>query len=131
MAAGDPARHASGAVDDRCGSFQGLQRHFRTPGRRPGAGRDRHLHLGFGMPGRRLHRALWGRGICCAGAGALVRGGAGDGGDDPAESRVWSQEPEVITVSIGGASLTPAATIDWTELVSAADKALYAAKAGG
>jgi diguanylate cyclase (GGDEF)-like protein len=44
---------------------------------------------------------------------------------------LWSQEPEVITVSIGVASLTPAATIDWTELVSAADKALYAAKAGG
>jgi PleD family two-component response regulator len=44
---------------------------------------------------------------------------------------LWSQEPEVTTVSIGVASLTPTAMIDWAELVGAADKALYAAKAGG
>ncbi|HKS19106.1 MAG TPA: sensor domain-containing diguanylate cyclase [Bradyrhizobium sp.] len=37
----------------------------------------------------------------------------------------------VNTVSIGVASLTPAAGMEWSELVKAADKALYAAKAGG
>jgi len=43
----------------------------------------------------------------------------------------WCEPPEVTTVSIGIASLMPAATIDCTELISAADKALYAAKAQG
>jgi diguanylate cyclase (GGDEF)-like protein len=43
----------------------------------------------------------------------------------------WSEEPTVTTVSIGVASLTPVATMEWSELVSAADKALYAAKANG
>ena len=42
--------------------------------------------------------------------------------------RDWS---EVTTVSIGIASLTPSATMDCSELVKAADKALYAAKANG
>ena len=42
--------------------------------------------------------------------------------------RNWS---EVTTVSIGIASLTPAASMDCSELVKAADKALYAAKANG
>jgi diguanylate cyclase (GGDEF)-like protein len=37
----------------------------------------------------------------------------------------------VVTVSIGVASLTPAATMEWHELLKAADKALYAAKANG
>jgi diguanylate cyclase (GGDEF)-like protein len=40
----------------------------------------------------------------------------------------WSDH---TTVSIGVASLTPTAATDWFELVKAADKALYAAKAGG
>ena len=40
----------------------------------------------------------------------------------------WSDE---TTVSIGVASLTPAATMEWSELLKAADKALYAAKANG
>lgn len=40
----------------------------------------------------------------------------------------WSDH---TTVSIGVASLTPTAAMDWFELVKAADKALYAAKAGG
>ena len=40
----------------------------------------------------------------------------------------WSDH---TTVSIGAASLTPTAATDWYELVKAADKALYAAKAGG
>ena len=44
---------------------------------------------------------------------------------------LWTEEPQVTTVSIGVASLMPAATTDWTELISAADKALYAAKAQG
>lgn len=43
----------------------------------------------------------------------------------------WSEGPTVNTVSIGVASLTPTAGMDWSQLVEAADKALYAAKAGG
>jgi diguanylate cyclase (GGDEF)-like protein len=42
----------------------------------------------------------------------------------------WSEDP-VTTVSIGVASVTPTAAIDWTNLIEAADKALYAAKANG
>ena len=60
---------AGRAADDRCRSLQGLQRHVRPPGRRPGAGRHRHLHLRFGAPRRRLRRALWRRGIRRAAAG--------------------------------------------------------------
>jgi diguanylate cyclase (GGDEF)-like protein len=45
--------------------------------------------------------------------------------------RNWSDGPTVTTVSVGVASLTPSATMDWSELVKAADKALYAAKANG
>jgi diguanylate cyclase (GGDEF)-like protein len=44
---------------------------------------------------------------------------------------LWSDKPEGTTVSIGVASVMPAATADWSDLVSAADKALYAAKAQG
>jgi diguanylate cyclase (GGDEF)-like protein len=44
---------------------------------------------------------------------------------------LWSDEPQGTTVSIGVASMMPAATADWSELVGAADKALYAAKAQG
>ena len=43
----------------------------------------------------------------------------------------WSDGPTVTTVSIGIASLTPAAAMEWSVLVKAADKALYAAKANG
>ncbi|MBR1122843.1 GGDEF domain-containing protein [Bradyrhizobium lablabi] len=43
----------------------------------------------------------------------------------------WSEGPTVNTVSIGIASLTPAPSMDWSLLLEAADKALYAAKAGG
>jgi diguanylate cyclase (GGDEF)-like protein len=43
----------------------------------------------------------------------------------------WSDEPVISTVSIGIASLTPTAAIDWPQFVNAADKALYAAKAAG
>jgi diguanylate cyclase (GGDEF)-like protein len=42
----------------------------------------------------------------------------------------WSDEP-TTTVSAGIASLTPSAATEWSELVMAADKALYAAKANG
>jgi diguanylate cyclase (GGDEF)-like protein len=44
---------------------------------------------------------------------------------------LWSDDPQVTTVSIGAASLKPSATADWPDLVGAADKALYAAKAQG
>jgi diguanylate cyclase (GGDEF)-like protein len=43
----------------------------------------------------------------------------------------WSAGPTVNTVSIGVASLTPVAGLDWSTLIEAADKALYAAKANG
>ena len=43
----------------------------------------------------------------------------------------WSDEPAILTVSVGIASVTPEASLDWTDLVKAADKALYAAKAAG
>lgn len=43
----------------------------------------------------------------------------------------WSEGPTVNTVSIGVASVTPTAGLDWSLMVEAADKALYAAKAGG
>jgi diguanylate cyclase (GGDEF)-like protein len=39
--------------------------------------------------------------------------------------------PAVLTVSIGIASVMPIITMEWTDLVEAADKALYAAKAAG
>jgi diguanylate cyclase (GGDEF)-like protein len=42
-----------------------------------------------------------------------------------------SSEQSVSTVSIGVASLAPVLGMDWTGLVNAADKALYAAKANG
>jgi len=42
-----------------------------------------------------------------------------------------SSEHSTSTVSIGVASLTPVPAMDWTGLVNAADKALYAAKASG
>ncbi|MFG3597513.1 diguanylate cyclase [Bradyrhizobium sp. RDI18] len=43
----------------------------------------------------------------------------------------WAEDPSVTTVSIGVASMTPTAAIDWSYLIEAADKALYAAKANG
>ena len=43
----------------------------------------------------------------------------------------WSAEPGVTTVSVGVASITPAAQLNWSDLIEAADKALYAAKANG
>ncbi|MDE2376835.1 diguanylate cyclase [Bradyrhizobium sp.] len=43
----------------------------------------------------------------------------------------WSDVEATSTVSIGVASLVPSAGMDWAILVAAADKALYAAKAGG
>ena len=44
---------------------------------------------------------------------------------------VWSGEDNVCTVSVGAASATPTAAMDWAMLVQAADQALYAAKAAG
>jgi diguanylate cyclase (GGDEF)-like protein len=43
----------------------------------------------------------------------------------------WSDDHATSTVSCGVASLVPTAGTDWSTLVTAADKALYAAKAGG
>jgi diguanylate cyclase (GGDEF)-like protein len=43
----------------------------------------------------------------------------------------WSEEDHPSTVSIGVASITPSGGMDWHQLVRAADKALYAAKAAG
>jgi diguanylate cyclase (GGDEF)-like protein len=43
----------------------------------------------------------------------------------------WSEGPIVTTVSVGVASMIPVAGLDWSHLVEAADKALYAAKANG
>lgn len=42
----------------------------------------------------------------------------------------WSEDP-VSTVSIGVASMVPTASLEWSDLIEAADKALYAAKANG
>jgi diguanylate cyclase (GGDEF)-like protein len=39
--------------------------------------------------------------------------------------------PAMLTVSIGVASMRPLVTMEWTDLVEVADKALYAAKAAG
>ena len=43
----------------------------------------------------------------------------------------WSDDATPSTVSIGIASTTPTAEVDWPQFVHAADKALYAAKASG
>jgi diguanylate cyclase (GGDEF)-like protein len=43
----------------------------------------------------------------------------------------WSDETTPSTVSIGIATMTPVAGLDWPDFVHAADKALYAAKAAG
>jgi diguanylate cyclase (GGDEF)-like protein len=43
----------------------------------------------------------------------------------------WSDEPVISTVSVGIASVTPQVGMDWSELINASDKALYAAKAAG
>jgi diguanylate cyclase (GGDEF)-like protein len=43
----------------------------------------------------------------------------------------WSEDPAVTTVSVGVASMIPVAGLDWSHLIEAADKALYAAKANG
>lgn len=43
----------------------------------------------------------------------------------------WSDDQAMSTVSCGIASLVPTSGMDWSILVAAADKALYAAKAGG
>jgi len=43
----------------------------------------------------------------------------------------WSDGPTATTVSIGIASVTPTATMQWCGFLEAADKALYAAKANG
>jgi len=45
--------------------------------------------------------------------------------------QAWSDETTPSTVSVGIASTTPVAGLDWPQFVEAADKALYAAKASG
>jgi diguanylate cyclase (GGDEF)-like protein len=43
----------------------------------------------------------------------------------------WSDSETINTVSIGVASLTPTVEMEWPQFMEIADKALYAAKAGG
>jgi diguanylate cyclase (GGDEF)-like protein len=43
----------------------------------------------------------------------------------------WSEDPQVTTVSVGVATMIPSAGLDCSDLIAAADKALYAAKANG
>ena len=43
----------------------------------------------------------------------------------------WCGETAITTVSIGVASMVPDANSEWTAIVTAADRALYAAKADG
>jgi diguanylate cyclase (GGDEF)-like protein len=43
----------------------------------------------------------------------------------------WSDSPHTTTISVGAASLTPSSAMQYSELVQAADKALYEAKANG
>ncbi len=120
------------APDDRCRPFQILQRHLRTSGRRSDAGRYRHLHFGFGAAGRRLRRALRRRGIRRAVAGALGRGSGGGGRNDPAESPAMVRRPDADNRQHRGREPDAIShACDWSVLVNAADKALYAAKAGG
>ena len=43
----------------------------------------------------------------------------------------WSLDQTGVTISVGVASLMPAPSLHWSELVEAADKALYVAKESG
>jgi diguanylate cyclase (GGDEF)-like protein len=43
----------------------------------------------------------------------------------------WSLDQTGVTISVGVASLVPAPSVHWSELVEAADKALYVAKESG
>ncbi|MGY4464960.1 hypothetical protein ACVWWK_000642 [Bradyrhizobium sp. LB9.1b] len=85
---------AGRAADDRCRSFQGLQRHVRPSGRRPGAGRHRHLHFRLGEPRRRLRRALWRRGIRRAAAGHLGHRRLGGRRGDPHQGAGLVRRPD-------------------------------------
>jgi diguanylate cyclase (GGDEF)-like protein len=43
----------------------------------------------------------------------------------------WSSDYPGVTISVGVASVSPMVTMEWSTLVEAADKALYAAKHNG
>ena len=131
MAAGGAQQDPRRGADDRCGPFQSLQRHLRTSGRRPGAGRHRDLHFGLGAAGRRLPGALRRRGIRGAAAGPLGGGSVHRRRNHPPEGRTVVGRPQRHDRQYRCGEHDARGAIDWSYLIEAADKALYAAKANG
>ena len=131
MAAGGAQQDPRRGADDRCRPFQGLQRHLRTSGRRPGAGRHRDLHFGLGAAGRRLSGALRRRGIRGAAAGPLGGGSVRRRRNHPPEGRTVGGRPQCHDRQHRRGEHDAHGAIDWPDLIEAADKALYAAKANG
>ena len=118
-------------ADDRCRPLQGLQRHLRASGRRPGAGRHRDLHFGRGAAAGRLSGALRRRGIRGAAAGPLGGGSVHRRRDHPPQGRTVGGRPRRHHRQHRRGEHDAGCAMDWSELIEAADKALYAAKANG
>ena len=87
VAARSAQQHTGRDPDDRCRSFQSLQRHLWTSGRRPGSGRHRDLHFGLGAAGRRLSGAIRRRGVRGAVAGTCSGGSVRGRRNHPAQGR--------------------------------------------